>query len=217
MRECKSRLEKAWRIQELEDELEKNYIECSTEKPNMGNVKEIRDTEIERGRMRTCNVSNQNAWEGGGMGREIMEQRQYVKKDGCDELMKDMNPHFLEAKWIASRTNAEKSAYLHYRGASIVAHMVKNLPAIQKTQVPSLGQEDPLEKEMPTLSSILAWKIPWTEKPGRRSTWCFKESNTDGRLTLSRHGETAGKQSEDFKMIQREKKDYIQKNEKAVS
>ena len=55
MRECKSRLEKAW-IQELEDELEKNYIECSTEKPNMGNVKEIRDTEIEGGRMRTCNM-----------------------------------------------------------------------------------------------------------------------------------------------------------------
>ena len=140
-----------------------------------------------------------------------------IRKDGCDELMKGMNPHFLEAKWIASRTNAEKSAYLHYRGASIVAQMAKNLPAMQKTGFPSLGQEDPLEKEMPILSSILAWKIPWTEKPGRRSTWCFKESNTAGRLTLSRPGETAGKQSEDFKMIQREKKDYIQKNEKAVS
>ena len=44
--------------------------------------------------------------------------------------------------------------------------MVKNLPAVQKTQVQSLGQEDPLEKEMATHSSILAWRIPWMEKPG---------------------------------------------------
>ena len=47
-----------------------------------------------------------------------------------------------------------------------VAQMVKNLPAMQETQVPSLGQEGPLEKEMATHSSILAWRIPWTEKPG---------------------------------------------------
>ena len=44
--------------------------------------------------------------------------------------------------------------------------MVKNLSAMQQTQVQSLGQEDPLEKEMATHSSILAWKIPWTEEPG---------------------------------------------------
>ena len=44
--------------------------------------------------------------------------------------------------------------------------MVKNLPAMQDTQVQSLGQEDPLEKEMATHSSILAWEIPWTEEPG---------------------------------------------------
>ena len=44
--------------------------------------------------------------------------------------------------------------------------MVKNLPAVQETWIRSLGQEDPLEKEMATYSSILAWEIPWTEKPG---------------------------------------------------
>ena len=44
--------------------------------------------------------------------------------------------------------------------------MVKNLPTIQETWVQSLGQEDPLEEEVATLSSILAWKIPRTEKPG---------------------------------------------------
>ena len=44
--------------------------------------------------------------------------------------------------------------------------MVENLPAMQETWVLSLGQEDPLEKGMATQSSILAWRIPWTEKPG---------------------------------------------------
>ena len=47
-----------------------------------------------------------------------------------------------------------------------VAQTVKNLPAMQETQVQSLGQEDPLEKEMAIHSSILAWRIPWTEEPG---------------------------------------------------
>ena len=45
--------------------------------------------------------------------------------------------------------------------------MVKNLPAIQETQVQSLGWEDPLEKEMATHSHMLAWRIPWTEEPSR--------------------------------------------------
>ena len=49
---------------------------------------------------------------------------------------------------------------------SLVAQMVKNLPAMQETQVQSLGWEDPLEKGMETHSSILAWRIPWTEEPG---------------------------------------------------
>ena len=47
-----------------------------------------------------------------------------------------------------------------------MAQMVKCLPIMQETQVQSLGQEDVLEKEMATDSSILAWKIPWTEEPG---------------------------------------------------
>ena len=50
--------------------------------------------------------------------------------------------------------------------ASLVAQMVKNVPAVQETQVQSLGWEDPLEKEMAPQSSILAWEIPWTEEPG---------------------------------------------------
>ena len=45
--------------------------------------------------------------------------------------------------------------------------MVKNLPAIQETRVPALGGDDPLEKRLATHSSILAWRISWTEEPGR--------------------------------------------------
>ena len=55
-------------------------------------------------------------------------------------------------------------------GASLVAQRVKHLPAMCETWVPSLGQEDPQEKEMATYSSILAWRIPWTKEPGRLQT-----------------------------------------------
>ena len=50
--------------------------------------------------------------------------------------------------------------------ASLVAQRIKRLPAMQEIRVQSLGWEDPLEKEMATHSSILAWRIPWTEEPG---------------------------------------------------
>ena len=51
-----------------------------------------------------------------------------------------------------------------------IAQSVKNPPAVQETRVRFLGQEDPLEKEMATHSSILAWRVPWTEEPGRVHT-----------------------------------------------
>ena len=54
-----------------------------------------------------------------------------------------------------------------YRGASLVAQRLKHLPAMRETWVQFLGWEDPLEKEMATHSSILAWRIPWKEEPGR--------------------------------------------------
>ena len=52
-------------------------------------------------------------------------------------------------------------------GASLVIQVVKNVPAMQEIWVPSLCQEDPLEKGMATHSSILAWRIPWTEEPSK--------------------------------------------------
>ena len=56
---------------------------------------------------------------------------------------------------------------LQYSWASLLTQLVKNLPAVQETWVQSLGWEDPLEKGMATHSSILAWRITWTEDPGR--------------------------------------------------
>ena len=56
--------------------------------------------------------------------------------------------------------------------------MVKNVPSILETRVLSLGQEDPLEKGMATHSSILAWRIPWTEEPGRLQSMGSQKSQT---------------------------------------
>ena len=66
--------------------------------------------------------------------------------------------------------------------ASLVPHTVKNLPAMHETRVRSLGQEDPLEEGMETHSSILAWRIPRTEEPGRHGPWGHKESDTTNTL-----------------------------------
>ena len=61
---------------------------------------------------------------------------------------------------------------------SLVTQTVKSLPAVWETQVQSLGQEDPLEKEMATHSSILAWRIPWTEETGRLQSLGPQKSDT---------------------------------------
>ena len=65
-------------------------------------------------------------------------------------------------------------------GHILIAQMVKNLPAVQETRVQSLGREDPLEKEMATHYNILAWRVPWTEEPGRLySSWGLKRVGHD--------------------------------------
>ena len=67
----------------------------------------------------------------------------------------------------SGRSAGEEIGYpLQYSWASLVAQLVKNLPAMQETWVQSLGWEDPLEKGKATHSSILAWRIPWREEPG---------------------------------------------------
>ena len=68
---------------------------------------------------------------------------------------------------------------MHYARTSLVAQMVKRLPTVRETWVRSLGQDDPLEKEMATHSSTLAWKIPWTEKPGRLQSMVLQRVGND--------------------------------------
>ena len=83
-------------------------------------------------------------------------------------------------------SQAELSSHNRDLRASPVAQMVKNLPTMKETQIQSLGQEDPLEKEMATHSSILAWKIPWTEKlGGLYSLRGCKELDTTEPITLT--------------------------------
>ena len=66
--------------------------------------------------------------------------------------------------------------------ASLIAQSVNHLPAMQETWVQALSQEDPLEKEMATYSSILAWRIPWMEEPGRLQSIVLQESDTTQQL-----------------------------------
>ena len=81
--------------------------------------------------------------------------------------------------WQATVHRIEKSwTRLNTFFLSFVAKLVKNLPAMQKTQVQSLGWEDPLEMEIVTQSSILAWRIPLTEEPGRVQSMGSQESDT---------------------------------------
>ena len=63
---------------------------------------------------------------------------------------------------------------LVFNGASLVVQTAKNLPAVRETQVQLLGQENPLEKGMATHSSILTWRIPWPEEPGRLEPWSHR-------------------------------------------
>ena len=63
--------------------------------------------------------------------------------------------------------------------AALVAQTVKSLPAIQETQVQSMGWEDPLEKGIATHSTILAWRIPWTEEPGGLPSMEFQRVGHD--------------------------------------
>ena len=62
-------------------------------------------------------------------------------------------------------------------GALLVSQVVKNLPAMQETRVQSLGQDDPLEEDIATQSSIPDWRIPWTEQPGGLQSMGSQESD----------------------------------------
>ena len=72
-----------------------------------------------------------------------------------------------------------------FSGAFLVAQMVKYLPAMWETWVQSLGWEDSLEKDMATHSSILAWRIPWTEEPGGLQSMGLSDSHSHSHFPCS--------------------------------
>ena len=84
---------------------------------------------------------------------------------------------------VPEQLNSNKPTTLGIAETYLVAHMIKNLPSVQETWVLSLGWEDPLKKGMAIHSSILPWRIPWTEKPGRLyRSWVCKELDTTEQL-----------------------------------
>ena len=109
--------------------------------------------------------ASEDSWDNGKRKTEILAAQQTEKAanpegSGTKGLCKGCIPK--------KRTPGEGNSYpLLYPVASLVAQTVKRLPTMWKTGVQSLGQEDPLEKEMATHSSTLAWKISWMEEPGR--------------------------------------------------
>ena len=82
-----------------------------------------------------------------------------------------------ECRTVLCKTVFQFLIQLNFEGISLVAQSVKNLPAMQETQVRSLGQEDPLEKGMAVHFSIPPWRIPWTEEPGRLQSMGLQESD----------------------------------------
>ena len=79
---------------------------------------------------------------------------------------------------LKARDESTNKALVTYGTTRLRAQLVENLPAVQEMQLRSLGEENPLEKEMATHSSTLAWKIPWSEECGRLSPWVHKELDT---------------------------------------
>ena len=92
-----------------------------------------------------------------------------------------MGPLPLGVRWPSSRATIFLKVFLSpSKGnlGSLVAQIAENLPAMKETKVQSLSQEAPLEKEMAAHSSILAWRIPWTEEPGRLQSMGSQKSWT---------------------------------------
>ena len=81
--------------------------------------------------------------------------------------MKILEPHYIKNSLFFIQSCFIFKCLMHVLWTSLVAQMVKRLSTVRETRVRSLGREDPLEKEMAIHFSTIAWKIPWTEEPGR--------------------------------------------------
>ena len=103
----------------------------------------------------------------------------------CNQwILKEISPEY-SLEGLMLKLKLQCFGLLMRRTHSLVAQMVKCLPAMQETLVQSLGWEDPLEKEMATHSSTLAWKIPWMEKPGGLQSMALQRVRHDWATSLS--------------------------------
>ena len=110
----------------------------------------------------------EGSWEGKEVGKKLRWKQRCVEGSSWDS----------GKRWWAFEQGGS-------RLVSLVAQMVKNLPAMLETWVWFLGQENPLEKGKATHSSILAWRIPWTEEPGGPHCTGYQESGMTERLTYT--------------------------------
>ena len=108
-----------------------------------------------------------------------------LRHDQQEEREVLLCPTFPRSKWTVIYldlsglySSVRKIIVRHVLGAGLVAQLLKDLPGMQVTWVRFLGWEDPLEKEVAPHSSILAWRIPWTEEPGRLLSMGLQESDT---------------------------------------
>ena len=121
-----------------------------------------------------------------------MQEMQVQSLSREDTLEKEIATHSSILAWEIPW--AEESGELQFMGlqgighdlmTSLMAQTVKRLPAMQETRVWSLGREDPLEKEMATHSSTLAWRIPWTEEPSGLQSMELQRVGHDWATSLS--------------------------------
>ena len=130
-------------------------------------------TNIQQWIYQICEYSHSNKWQiGGGWGRMILTRKYgYCWRGSAQPTILPLQYSWFWKKRLSGPCFGLWGIGIRqgclFSRASLVAQTVKNLPAMRESQIPSLGQEDPPEKGMATPSSILAWRIPWTEEPGR--------------------------------------------------
>ena len=117
---------------------------------------------------------------------EVREVKQYIRQPGSGRTGSGNSAVWLQSV-CAHDCNVKQTNTIHNLSHLLLAQMVKNLPAMQGTQVRSLGWKDPLEKKMSTHSSILAWRIPWTEEPGRLQSTGLQTVGHDWMTNTYRH------------------------------
>ena len=113
-----------------------------------------------------------------------------------------LHPSFWQVLQQRHKTGSDKNKRIDscssHPGDSVVAQTVNRLSTMQETQVRSLGWEDPLEKEMAVHSSTIAWKIPWTEEPGRLQSMGSQRVGHDRATSCSRSAKAQQQQKESF-------------------